>query len=188
MGRRQSLGSALTVEIRVEGQAAKRGMIPRLPAPDRLLADARAWVEAEYGPIVRDAAVFSEGSCPELRLDLHPAAAAVALSAGEDGRVSAAATTSGVGPGYHTFVGRVLERLGDELAITWNPPTIAPPARPRRGSAAGSRWPNAPTSSASTWCSSAEPWSALASSGASGCEPFRWACFREPASSTMAPC
>ena len=120
----------MTVEIRVEGQAAKRGMIPRMPAPDKLLADARAWVGAEYGSIVRDAAVFSEGACPELRLELHPAAAAVTLSASEDGRVAAAATTSGVGPGYHTFVGRVLERLGDELAITWNPPSDRPAGSP----------------------------------------------------------
>jgi hypothetical protein len=113
----------VTVEIRVEGQASKRGMIPRMPAPDKLLADAQAWVEAEYGSIVRNAAVVSQGSCPELRLQLHPAAAAVTLTAGEDGRVSASATTSGVGPGYHTFVGRVLERLGEELAIAWTPPS-----------------------------------------------------------------
>ena len=37
----------------------------------------------------------------------------------EGGRVVASADTSAVGPGYHTFVGRTLERAGDAVGVDW---------------------------------------------------------------------
>lgn len=106
--------------IRVVGQASKRGVIPRLPAPERLLADAQAWITAEYGDIVRstrcEQTPAGEG---ELLLDLHPAADTLSITADAEGRVVASADTSPVGPGYHTFVARLLDRLGWELDIAW---------------------------------------------------------------------
>ena len=115
--------------IRVVGQAARRGLIPRVPAPDHLLTDVRRWITAEYGGFVRsirdDQTAAGEA---ELLLDLHPAADTVSLVFGESGRVIAHADTSPVGPGYHTFVARVLERLGAELAIAWS--GDAPPVAP----------------------------------------------------------
>jgi hypothetical protein len=109
----------VTLAIAAEGQATKRGMIPRLPPPERLLADARAWIDAEYPAVVRSAALDTRGSCAELRLDLHPAADPVTITADQDGRVTVAGTTADAGPGYHTFLGRLVERLGDALAILW---------------------------------------------------------------------
>ena len=41
------------------------------------------------------------------------------LTASDSGRVAVTATTDVAGPGYHRFVGRVLERLGMDLAISW---------------------------------------------------------------------
>lgn len=117
--------------VSVQGQAARRGLIPRLPPPDRLVADMQAWVEREYGPVIRSARVTSRGPCTELRLDLHPAAEAMTIDVDEAGSVTAVADTTNVGPGYHTFVCRILERLGHELEVTWTrepDPNGAPPA------------------------------------------------------------
>jgi hypothetical protein len=119
-GRGRAEGAGLAVTIRVEGQASKRGLIPRLPTADRLVADARDWITAEYGQVVRAAGIVAQGSCPELRLDLHPAAEPVTLGADDEGRVVVTAETAGAGPGYHTFVCRALDRLGEELEITWS--------------------------------------------------------------------
>jgi hypothetical protein len=115
-----SEGAGLAVAIRVAGQASKRGLIPRVPAPDKLIADARAWVETEYGTFVRSARVGGTTGCPELLLDLHPAAEPITLTADDEGRVAAAADTADAGPGYHTFVGRILDRLADQLDISWS--------------------------------------------------------------------
>ena len=115
-----SEGARLAVAIRVVGQASRRGLIPRVPAPDRLLADARDWISGEYGQFVRSARVQATAGCPELVLSLHPAAEPVTITADEEGRVEASADTSNAGPGYHTFVGRVLDRVGDETGVVWS--------------------------------------------------------------------
>ena len=56
----------------------------------------------------------------ELAIDLHPAAPPLRITASDDraGR-SAHGDTALAGPGYHRFVGRVLERLGAEVGIEW---------------------------------------------------------------------
>ena len=59
----------------------------------------------------------------ELHVGLHPATPALYLAAGDSGNVRAIAETVSGGPGYHRFVGRVLERLGQELAIDWDEAT-----------------------------------------------------------------
>ena len=41
------------------------------------------------------------------------------MTASDTGRVAVTAATEIVGPGYHRFVGRVLERMGMDLAIVW---------------------------------------------------------------------
>ena len=54
-----------------------------------------------------------------LEVDLHPAVAPLVLTASDLGRVTASGETGVAGPGYHRFVGRILERLGPELGIDW---------------------------------------------------------------------
>ena len=65
----------------------------------------------------------TSGPCPVERprstVDLHPAVPPFLLTANDEGRVTALAETGVAGPGYHRFVGRVLERLSAELAIDW---------------------------------------------------------------------
>ena len=112
---------------RVVGQASRRGLIPRVPTGDRLLVDVEAWLIAEYPDFVRTTrrSTREVGEAqPEVggaRLDisLHPAAPELIVTATDTGRVSVEAETVVVGPGYHRFVGRVIERMGLELAITW---------------------------------------------------------------------
>lgn len=121
----------MAVTIKAEGQASKRGIIARLPTPERLIADAQSWVDAEYRTFVRTSHV-GEGKSDAaptavLEIDLHPAADPVSVSVDAEGIVRAAADASIAGPGYQTFVARLLERMGDELQITWSEPAESRP-------------------------------------------------------------
>jgi hypothetical protein len=123
----------LGLTIRVAGQAAKRGLIPRLPEPEPLLQDVARFITGEYSAIVRSTRVDATERGAELQLDLHPAADPVSITADTEGKIVASADTSSVGPGYHTFVVRLLERLEEERIVVWarEPaprPIGAPPA------------------------------------------------------------
>jgi hypothetical protein len=112
------LADALGVAL--GGLAQKRGLIPRLPGGDRLLADAAIWMTGEYPDAVRSTHQRTlPGGETALAVDLHPAVAPLVLTANDEGRVTASALTGVAGPGYHRFVGRILERLGSELEIDW---------------------------------------------------------------------
>jgi hypothetical protein len=114
-----------SLEIRLEGQASKRGLIPRTPGGERLLADVAAWLKAEYPDQVRSTRqrTLPTGNV-ELDVDLHPATPDMILTAGDGGSLQIRAETVQGGPGYHRFVGRVLERLGHELNIDWEEGSI----------------------------------------------------------------
>jgi len=112
----------LSVGLRLVGQAAKRGVTHRIPAPDALTADIEAWLRAEADDEL-DWVVRLPGTdewCG-LRLSLHPAAAPLELEVAEGGAVMATAATAEVGPGYHTYICHLLKRLGSELSIAWAP-------------------------------------------------------------------
>jgi len=106
--------------IEIDGQASRRGLIPRMPAGERLLADIATWLSTEYGDHVRRPRthVPAEGFA-ELGASLHPAAPDVVLTATDAGRVTVRAETAAAGPGYHRFVGRVLERMATVASIEW---------------------------------------------------------------------
>jgi hypothetical protein len=110
----------LPLAIQVTGQAAKRGLIPRLPAADRLLDDIETWLGVEYPDIVRSnrrQELASGGA--ELLVGLHPAADDATFRVTDAGEVTLSAVTAAVGPGYHTFVGRMAQRLGSDVSIAW---------------------------------------------------------------------
>ena len=102
------------LERRLCGQAAKRGLIPRIPSADRLLADIETWLREEYPDQVRSITPHpgEAGEGAERHVSLHPAAPDLRLAADDLGRVTVSAVTVPTGPGYHTFVARLLERLG----------------------------------------------------------------------------
>jgi len=106
---------------RVVGQASRRGLILRVPSGESLLESVEAWLLAEYGDSVRSMSRrVIEGGDAELTVALHPAAPELVMSANEPGRVALTAETEAVGPGYHRFIGRLVERLGSDLSITWD--------------------------------------------------------------------
>jgi hypothetical protein len=108
--------------VYLAGQAEKRGLIPRVPSPERLLADVEAWFQAEYADALRSTTSHKLPSgASELLVSLHPAAENVGFVAGDGGRVQVSAPSWPTGPGYHTFVSHALQRLGTELEITWAP-------------------------------------------------------------------
>src|SRR6187551_57619 len=108
------------LQANVGGQAQKRGLIPRTPPGDRLLADAAIWLAGEYADAVRSTLQRTlDDGAHELAVDLHPAVAPVRIVANDQGRVTVMAETAVAGPGYHRFLGRILERLGTEVGIEW---------------------------------------------------------------------
>jgi hypothetical protein len=115
--------------ISLSGQASKRGPIRRAPTPERLTADIETWLRTEYATAVRSILRQIKPTGEErLLVDFHPAAAPVAIVVSESGQVDVTMEAVYAGPGYHRFVGRVLERLGQELSIEWPAPFDDPSA------------------------------------------------------------
>lgn len=114
----------MSLAIRVRGEAAKRGLLKRTPSQGRLADEIEAWISAEHRDMIRGAVGRtttggSDDAVVELSLVLHPAADALVIGVDPLGCLTVSAETSAVGPGYHTFLGRLLERLGDALGIAW---------------------------------------------------------------------
>ena len=115
----------MSLTLRLVGRAQKRGLIKRLPSPEQLAGDASAWVQREHADTLRLFRCGPTEAGAELGLDLHPAASPVVVSFAATGEVVAQADTSAVGPGYHTYLARLFERLGADLEIAWTPSTDA---------------------------------------------------------------
>jgi hypothetical protein len=133
---------AVQLDLRLSGPVAKRGLRIRTPAADRILTDAETWLRTEYPEQVRwirPLAAATEAAAGR-SIGLHPAAPDLRLDMDEDGLMTAAATTIPTGPGYHTFVARLLERLGEELGVDWHPvDSTNEPAPEQAAFAAGDR-------------------------------------------------
>jgi hypothetical protein len=110
----------LPVTIRAVGQASKRGKIPRLPSGERLLAEVDEWLATAADDTLRGRPDEGlAGGATTAEYQFHPAARDVRIEAADGGRLTVAAATSPVGPGYHTYVSRLLHRMGDELSVDW---------------------------------------------------------------------
>ncbi len=108
----------MSITIRAVGQAAKRGARRRVPTASVLLEEIERWLpDASGDPGIPLAPRRAAGDAIEV--DLHPAARPLRIEVDEAGTVIASALTVPVGPGYHTYVARLLERLGDEVEIDW---------------------------------------------------------------------
>ena len=95
------------LEVTVGGQAQRRGLIPRTPAGDRLLADAAVWLTSEYADAVRSTRqrTLSTGET-ELSVDLHPAAPPLIITATDSGRVAVTGETAAA-TRHRSFAARV---------------------------------------------------------------------------------
>ena len=110
----------MAITIRAVGQASKRGKIPRLPSGEKLLAEVDEWlVTAPDGTLRGRPAAGLPSEATTAEYQFHPAARSVYLEAADGGRLTVIASTSPVGPGYHTYVRGLLQRMGDELDIEW---------------------------------------------------------------------
>ena len=106
--------------LTVTGRASRRGLIPRQPPPDRLISELEAWLRQEYADVLRSTRTRSSVTgARELLVGLHPAAEDVSIAVSDDGDVSVTAPLAPVGPGYQTFIGRMIERVGREHDVTW---------------------------------------------------------------------
>lgn len=127
----------MSITIRAVGQAGRRGATRRVPNAATLLGDIDGWLpEATGDALVRHVpgARRADGS---IEITLHPAARPILIEATDQGQVVITAMTVPVGPGYHTYVATLLDRLGDEHGITWAKlATPAPGASGRVASAA----------------------------------------------------
>jgi hypothetical protein len=111
----------LSVGLRLVGQAAKRGVTHRIPAPDALATDIQAWLRLEADDEIDRLVGEPSDAEPGFRVSLHPAAGDVRIRVAEGGLVTATAATAEAGPGYHTYVCHLFRRLGTELSIGWLP-------------------------------------------------------------------
>ncbi|HEY7589798.1 MAG TPA: hypothetical protein VH723_02325, partial [Candidatus Limnocylindrales bacterium] len=112
----------LSVGLRIVGQAAKRGLIPRLPSADALLGEVERWLGMEARETATGAPWVAFGTpLATLRTSLHPAATDVEFIADEAARLTVTATTAEAGPGYHTYLCQLLKRLGTDVNIEWEP-------------------------------------------------------------------
>lgn len=117
----------MSITIRAVGHAGRRGATRRVPSAAALLASIDEWLatataDALHGQVPRTRT--SDGS---IELVLHPAARPVRVEATDLGQVVVSAMTVPVGPGYHTYVASLLDRMGDELGITWAKLATPPP-------------------------------------------------------------
>ncbi len=106
--------------LTVTGRASKRGLIPRQPPADRLILGVEAWLRLQYPDLVRSTRTRTSASGDrELLVGLHPAADEFSFVASDGGDVAVSARLAPVGPGYQTFISRLVQRMGLEHEIAW---------------------------------------------------------------------
>jgi hypothetical protein len=124
----------LSITIRAVGQAGRRGATRRVPNAATLLAEIDGWLPGATGDALLDHASGGRTGDGAIEVRLHPAARPIRVEATDAGQVVVTAMTVPVGPGYHTYVASLLDRLGDEHGITWAKlATPDPAARGRVG-------------------------------------------------------
>ena len=107
--------------VSVVGQPAGRGLLRKPPTVEELLLEIDRWFTAEAGEVLRRTRLGVDADeRPAVFVGLHPAAPEVEIVATTDDRVTLTAVTAPAGPGYHTFLGHLVPRLGTDLEVTWS--------------------------------------------------------------------
>ncbi len=113
----------MSLGLSVAGTYALHGNQKRPTPPAAWLDEVRHWLltaceaELEAEPEVQ----MNEAGEPALYALLHPCAAPIEIIAPDGGLVHVNAMTTSVGPGYHQFVCSLMDRMAEELGITWRP-------------------------------------------------------------------
>jgi hypothetical protein len=132
----------LSITIRAVGQAGRRGATRRVPNAAAMLGSIDDWLPEATAGALHGHVPGARTPDGAIEIVLHPAARPVRIEATDEGRVIVTAMTVPVGPGYHTYVASLLDRMGDELGITWAKLATPPPGTP--GRVAASPAPSAP--------------------------------------------
>ncbi len=111
----------MSITIRAVGQAARRGARRRVPTAAALIGAIDEWLPGATADALRGHVRGARTGDDALEVQLHPAARPIRIEASDLGVVTVTALTVPVGPGYHTFIASLLERMGDEHEITWAP-------------------------------------------------------------------
>ncbi len=109
----------MSITIRAVGQAGRRGATRRVPTGAALLQAIDEWLPDATVDALPGHVAGRRTTDGAIEITLHPAARPVRIEASDAGQVVVSAMTVPVGPGYHTYVASLLDRLGDELGITW---------------------------------------------------------------------
>jgi hypothetical protein len=117
----------LSITIRAVGQAGRRGATRRVPNAAVLLGAVDEWLPEATGGAMHGHVAGARTQDGAIEIVLHPAARPIRIEASDDGRLVVTAMTVPVGPGYHTYVASLLDRLGGELGITWAKLATPPP-------------------------------------------------------------
>jgi hypothetical protein len=129
----------LSITIRAVGQAGRRGATRRVPNAVALLGSIDEWLPDSTGGALYGHVPGERTPDGSIEISLHPAARPVRIEANDEGHVVVTAMTVPVGPGYHTYVASLLDRMGEELGIGWAKLATPPPgAAGRVGAPTGS--------------------------------------------------
>ncbi len=118
-GGRTQERDALSITIQAVGHAGRRGATRRVPNAATLLGDIEGWLPDATGDALIGHVAGARRPDGSLEIRLHPAARPIRIAASDQGEVVITAMTVPVGPGYHTYVASLLDRLGDEHGISW---------------------------------------------------------------------
>ena len=117
----------MSITIRAVGQAGRRGATRRVPNAAALLGVIDEWLPDATSGALRGHLPGARTPDGALEIVLHPAARPIRVEASDEGQVVVTAMTVPVGPGYHTFVASLLDRMADEHGITWAKLATPPP-------------------------------------------------------------
>ena len=109
----------LSITIRAVGQAGRRGATRRIPNAVTLLGAIDDWLPDATAGALRGHVPGARLPDGAIEVALHPAARPIRIEATDLGQVIVTAMTVPVGPGYHTYVASLLDRMGDDLGIPW---------------------------------------------------------------------
>ncbi len=117
----------MSITIRAVGHVGRRGATRRVPNATTLLSAIDEWLPGAVGDALAGHVSGARKADGAIEVSLHPAARPVRFEATDAGQVVASAMTVPVGPGYHTYVARLLDRMGDDLGIAWAKLATPPP-------------------------------------------------------------